>query len=38
VGARTLGLGIEIEVIDLNPVRFDPDCVSAVCRAAERLG
>ncbi len=37
--AEDLGLGIEIEVTGhFDPVAFDPDCVAAVRRAAERLG
>jgi beta-ureidopropionase / N-carbamoyl-L-amino-acid hydrolase len=37
--AEELGLGIEIEVAGhFDPVAFDPDCVGAVRRAAERLG
>jgi N-carbamoyl-L-amino-acid hydrolase len=37
--AEGLGLGIEIEVSGhFDPVTFDPDCVAAVRRAAERLG
>ena len=37
--ASALGLGIEIEVVGhFDPVAFDPDCVSAVRAAAERLG
>ena len=37
--AEALGLGIEIEVAGhFDPVTFDPDCVAAVRRAAERLG
>ena len=37
--AEELGLGMEIEVSGhFDPVTFDPDCVSAVRNAAERLG
>jgi beta-ureidopropionase / N-carbamoyl-L-amino-acid hydrolase len=37
--AAGLGLGIEIEAVGhFDPVTFDPDCVGAVRRAAERLG
>jgi beta-ureidopropionase / N-carbamoyl-L-amino-acid hydrolase len=37
--AAELGLGIEIEVAGhFAPVAFDPGCVAAVRRAAERLG
>jgi N-carbamoyl-L-amino-acid hydrolase len=37
--AEALGLGIEIEPTGhFDPVTFDPDCVAAVRRAAERLG
>jgi N-carbamoyl-L-amino-acid hydrolase len=37
--AEGLGLGLEIEVSGhFDPVTFDPDCVAAVRRAAERLG
>jgi N-carbamoyl-L-amino-acid hydrolase len=37
--AEDLGLGIEIEVAGhFDPVTFDPDCVTAVRHAAERLG
>ncbi len=37
--ARDLGLGIEIEPVGhFDPVTFDEGCVSAVRRAAERLG
>lgn len=43
VGAKEIcqemGLGIELEKVGgFDPVTFDPDCVSAVRRAAERLG
>ncbi len=35
----TIGLGMEIEQVSgFDPVEFDKDCVSAVRRAAERLG
>ena len=37
--AAELGLGIEIEVSGhFDPVTFDPGCVDAIRRAAERLG
>jgi beta-ureidopropionase / N-carbamoyl-L-amino-acid hydrolase len=37
--AATLGLGIDLEEVGhFDPVTFDEDCVSAVRRAAERLG
>ncbi|MEC9435064.1 MAG: Zn-dependent hydrolase [Pseudomonadota bacterium] len=37
--AEALGLGIEIEATGhFDPVTFDPDCVAAVQRAADRLG
>ena len=37
--AGALGLGFEIEIVEhYDPVSFDPDCVAAVRRAAERLG
>ena len=37
--AEALGLGIEIEPVGhFDPVAFDPGCVEAVRRAAERLG
>ena len=43
IGAKEIceemGLGIEMEKVGgFDPVTFDPDCVSAVRRAAERLG